>query len=154
MEHFSLFEAHLEPKPLQLPKILIGGGGPRVTMRIAAEEADITNQVGHPDNFISAQSALKQHCADIGRDYSEIERTKTENVTLAVTSEKAEEKWRSFGSPGRGNWKTCVGTPADAITLIQYYEEIGVDTLVVNFHGNDRESLKMFTEEVMPAFSN
>jgi F420-dependent oxidoreductase-like protein len=154
-EYHSIANAILEPKPLQKPrpKIMIGGGGPKVTMRIAAEEADITNQVGHPDAFIAAQAALKAHCGAIGRDYAEIERTKTENVTLAATQEQADEKWRSFGAPMRGNWKTCVGTPDDAIKLVRYYEEIGVDTLVVNFHGNDRESLELFTTEVKPAFA-
>ena len=62
------------------------------------------------------------------------------------------EQWRSFGSPTRGTWKTCVGTPESAIELLRYYEEIGVDTLVVNFHGNDQESLELFTNEVKPAF--
>ena len=153
-QYRSVAGAIMEPKPLQrMPKILIGGMGPNVTMRIAAEEADITNAFGHPDGFIKARDALERHCKDIGRDFSEIEKTKTENVTLAATRERAEEKWRSFGSPGRGAWRTCVGSPADAIDLVRYYEEIGVDTLVVNFHANDRESLELFTTEVMPAFA-
>ena len=153
-DYIHAVDALLEPKPLQQPRprVLIGGTGPKVTLRIAAEEADITNAVGHPENFINALEALKGHCADIGRDHREIEKTKTENVTLAATVERAEEKWRGFGSPGRGNWKTLVGTPDDGIKLLKWYEELGVDTLVVNFHGNDRESLELFTTEVMPAF--
>lgn len=154
-EYHNITNAILEPKPLQKPhpKILVGGGGPKVTLRIAAEEADITNQVGHPDNFVAAQVALKAHCEAIGRDYAEIEKTKTENITLRANRAQAEAKWQSFGSPMRGNWKTLVGTPADAIKLLKYYQEIGVDTLVVNFHGNDWESLELFTTEVKPEFA-
>ncbi|MBM3940024.1 MAG: LLM class F420-dependent oxidoreductase, partial [SAR202 cluster bacterium] len=152
-KHFSVRDAILAPKPLQKPhpRVLIGGQGPKVTMRIAAEEADAVNATGHPDGFKAMFAALKRHCEDIGRDYREIETTKTENVTLAPTRERAEAKWRSFGSPMRGNWKTLVGTPKDGIEMVKMYEQIGVTTLIVNFHGNDRESLELFTERVMPA---
>lgn len=153
-KHFTVRDAVCEPKPLQRPRprVLIGGQGPKVTMRIAAEEADAVNATGHPDGFTAMFTALKGHCAAVGRDYREIETTKTENVTLAPARERAEAKWRGFGSPMRGTWKTLVGTPDDGIKMVRMYEEIGVKTLILNFHGNDQESLELFTERVMPAF--
>jgi alkanesulfonate monooxygenase SsuD/methylene tetrahydromethanopterin reductase-like flavin-dependent oxidoreductase (luciferase family) len=66
-----------EPKPLQKPHppILIGGAGDRV-LRIVAEHADIWNYPGPPSpEFRRRDKALNEHCAAVGRDPSEIERS-------------------------------------------------------------------------------
>jgi probable F420-dependent oxidoreductase len=66
----------LTPGPVNgtLP-ILIGGSGPKVTLRLTAEHADIWHAFGTPDDMARKAAILDEHCAAIGRDPQEIERS-------------------------------------------------------------------------------
>jgi alkanesulfonate monooxygenase SsuD/methylene tetrahydromethanopterin reductase-like flavin-dependent oxidoreductase (luciferase family) len=55
--------------------MLIGGGGEKKTLRYTAEFADIWHGFGQPDVIRHKNEVLDQHCRDIGRDPSEIERS-------------------------------------------------------------------------------
>lgn len=68
--------AKLAPGPVNgtLP-ILIGGSGEKVTLRLVAEHADGWNTFGPVENFVHKSAVLDQHCAEIGRDPKDIERT-------------------------------------------------------------------------------
>ena len=77
--YFQLRAARNEPKGPQQPRvpITIGGSGPKRTLRAAARHADHWNHPGGPPEEIAkAKEILHRHCADIGRDPSEI-RTST-----------------------------------------------------------------------------
>lgn len=68
--------AALTPAPQGDIPILIGGGGEKVTLRIVAEHADAWNLVGGDHEvFAHKNGILDQHCADVGRDPTTIERT-------------------------------------------------------------------------------
>jgi F420-dependent oxidoreductase-like protein len=74
--HFQLTDARCEPKGPQPdgPPIVIGGGGEKRTLRIAAQYADHWNlPFATPDQFRAKYKILQQHCADVGRDVKEIE---------------------------------------------------------------------------------
>lgn len=64
----------LNPAPTREIPVLIGGGGEQVTLRIAAEHADIWHFFGTPDDMGRKSTILDEWCAKIGRDTSEIER--------------------------------------------------------------------------------
>jgi probable F420-dependent oxidoreductase len=68
------FEA-LNPPPTRDIPILIGGGGERKTLRYTAEFADIWHGFGGPDVIRRKNDVLDRHCADVGRDPTEIERS-------------------------------------------------------------------------------
>jgi probable F420-dependent oxidoreductase len=65
----------LNPPPVGLMPIMIGGGGEKVTLRIVAEHADIWHGFGDPATFKRKSAILDDWCAEIGRDPSEIERS-------------------------------------------------------------------------------
>ena len=73
--HFTLRGAHCAPKPVQRPHppIWIGGDGPTRTLRAVARHAQYWNTpFTSPEALANSVSILHGHCADIGRDPSEI----------------------------------------------------------------------------------
>jgi probable F420-dependent oxidoreductase len=65
----------LNPPPVGPLPILIGGGGEKVTLKLVAQYADMWHGFGDADTFRRKNAVLEQHCAAVGRDPSEIERT-------------------------------------------------------------------------------
>jgi F420-dependent oxidoreductase-like protein len=77
-QHYQLTGAVAEPKPVQRPHppIWIGGAGRRRTLRTAAQHASVWNAPGgSPEEVAELSGVLDRHCADIGRDPSEIRRS-------------------------------------------------------------------------------
>lgn len=68
--------------------ILIGGSGPKVTLRLAAEHADYWHAFGTPEEMQAKSAILDEHCATIGRDPGEITRVGGVN---AETLDKADD---------------------------------------------------------------
>ncbi|HEX5499336.1 MAG TPA: LLM class flavin-dependent oxidoreductase, partial [Thermomicrobiales bacterium] len=76
--YYHLAAARLEPKPVQQPHppFVIGGGGEQLTLRVVAQHADIWNFTGPDvDAFRHKTEVLREHCAAVGRDPNEIERS-------------------------------------------------------------------------------
>jgi probable F420-dependent oxidoreductase len=65
----------LVPPPLRRMPILIGGSGPKVTLRLVAEHADAWHSFGDAEAFREKDGILREHCARVGRNSDEIERT-------------------------------------------------------------------------------
>ncbi|MCX6463345.1 MAG: LLM class F420-dependent oxidoreductase [Pseudonocardiales bacterium] len=72
--HYRLARTLNSPLPLRRPPILIGGGGERKTLRLVAQYAQACNLFAGPD-VARKLDVLRGHCADVGRDYDEIEKT-------------------------------------------------------------------------------
>jgi F420-dependent oxidoreductase-like protein len=77
-KHYHLAETICRPQPVQQPrpKILIGGGGERKTLRLVARYADACNlfALGAPE-VKRKLDILAQHCEDEGRDMATIKKT-------------------------------------------------------------------------------
>jgi len=65
----------LNPKPTRDIPILIGGGGEKVTLRIAAEHASIWHSFGDAETIARKHAVLDEWCRTIGRGPAEIERS-------------------------------------------------------------------------------
>jgi alkanesulfonate monooxygenase len=74
--HYQLARTLNVPQPLQRPHppILIGGSGERKTLRLVAKYAQACNLFPTPD-LERKLDVLRQHCADVGRNYDEIAKT-------------------------------------------------------------------------------
>jgi F420-dependent oxidoreductase-like protein len=84
--HYQLAEPICGPQPLSRPRprILVGGGGEKRTLRLVAQYADACNlfaRMGH-DVLRRKLGILRGHCEDVGRDYDEIEKTSLATVEL------------------------------------------------------------------------
>jgi len=66
------------------PPIMIGGGGERKTLRLVAQYADACNVFGGPETISHKYEVLREHCAEVGRNPDEIERSTLQTVQLAV----------------------------------------------------------------------
>jgi F420-dependent oxidoreductase-like protein len=75
--HYTLAETLCSPRPVSSPRprILIGGGGERKTLRLVAEYADACNFIGDSETVAHKVDVLRRHCKDVGRDPSLIEVT-------------------------------------------------------------------------------
>jgi alkanesulfonate monooxygenase SsuD/methylene tetrahydromethanopterin reductase-like flavin-dependent oxidoreductase (luciferase family) len=75
--HYELAETLCSPKPVSSPRprILVGGGGERKTLRIVAKHADACNFIGDADLVAHKVRVLRQHCEAVGRDPASIEVT-------------------------------------------------------------------------------
>ncbi len=86
-KHFSAPAVTNNPRPLSRPhpRIMVGGTGPKKTLRMVAEYADACNigdWVG-ADNMQKAIDTLKEHCESLGRNYDTIEKTSLCTVHLS-----------------------------------------------------------------------
>lgn len=109
------------------PPILIGGGGEKKTLRLVAQYADACNIFDMGPTAISAKyDVLRRHCADVGRDASEIRKTVLTRLTLT----------RDGAAPGpSGSPTTTVGEAVDRLGALA---EIGTDTVIFGM-GNDTD---------------
>ena len=87
-QHFSAPAITNNPRPLSRPhpRIMIGGTGPKKTLRMVAQYADACNigdWVG-TSNMQKALDTLKGHCERLGRDYDTIEKTSLCTVNLSA----------------------------------------------------------------------
>jgi len=75
------------PQSLSRPRIpiMVGGGGERKTLRLVAQYADACNVFGSPEAIARKYRILDAHCADVGRDPTEIERSTLQDVRLAAS---------------------------------------------------------------------
>ncbi len=75
--HYTLAETLCSPMPVSQPRprILIGGGGERKTLRLVAQYADACNLFGGPAQIAHKLGVLRRHCDDLKRDPKEIEVT-------------------------------------------------------------------------------
>jgi F420-dependent oxidoreductase-like protein len=84
--HFRLDHARNLPRPVQVggPKIMIGGGGEKRTLRLVAKYADKCNVTGDVATLSRKIEVLHRHCAEVGRDPAEV--AVTWMTPLIVTS--------------------------------------------------------------------
>ncbi|HVD13177.1 MAG TPA: LLM class F420-dependent oxidoreductase [Actinomycetota bacterium] len=77
-KHYQLAETLCVPEPITKPHppILVGGGGEKKTLRLAARYADACNVFATtPDDVAHKLDVLRSHCDAEGRDYDRITKT-------------------------------------------------------------------------------
>lgn len=123
--HYQLTETLCMPQPLTKPHppILIGGGGERKTLRLAARYADACNLFDSPE-LPRKLEVLRSWCAEIGRPYAEIEKTVT--IHLPVSLSTSEDTITTEEALARLTRLANLGVD-QAIVMVQ--EPIALDTI-------------------------
>lgn len=154
--HFQLHGAQCDPKPLQQPhpQILIGGGGEQLTLRVVARLADASNFGGKPHEWAAKAEVLKGHCAAVGRDCDEIQKTWSPEIFIRETEAEVRAAGsRSFWGEPVESWTegNLVGTPEQVAEKIQRYVDLGC----TGFYPwcsdyPETETVRLFAERVVP----
>jgi F420-dependent oxidoreductase-like protein len=159
-KHLRFDGAYCDPKPLQpRPPLWIGGGGERVTLRIAAAHADATNwQVGL-DAFRHKSEVLAHHCVAAGRPFDAIVRTHGPDCRIFAT-EADLRTWLAApdggdlwggGDPDEYVRDNLVGTAEQVTEKVQAFVDAGCREFVLWFRDYpDAESLERFATDVRP----
>jgi alkanesulfonate monooxygenase SsuD/methylene tetrahydromethanopterin reductase-like flavin-dependent oxidoreductase (luciferase family) len=158
--HFRIAGASCQPKPRKPPPILIGGGGERVLMGIAARHADIWNNMAVFQPRLGEKiEALRRRCDEVGRDFETLEVSQQCVVVIAEDHESARaqlEKAKKIygGHMGSGLEEHGIwGSPEGVIERIERHVRLGCTLFAIEFFGRDtREPARLFAEKVMPAF--
>jgi F420-dependent oxidoreductase-like protein len=87
---YTVVDAINSPAPLSKIPVMIGGGGEKKTLRLAAQYADESNIICQPNEVPRKLEALARHCEALGRDRSEITVSVQANACVAPTHEQAE----------------------------------------------------------------
>jgi alkanesulfonate monooxygenase SsuD/methylene tetrahydromethanopterin reductase-like flavin-dependent oxidoreductase (luciferase family) len=149
---YTMTDALCEPRPVQarLP-ILIGGSGPRKTLRTTALRADAWNTSGTIDEVRARVEILEQHCADVGRNPAEIERTVSFPIVIRDAAEEAQAAYDASlaqnGTDNMGDVPMLLGSPQVVADGLRPYTELGFRTVIVRLPAPyDRETIARMSE--------
>jgi F420-dependent oxidoreductase-like protein len=136
---YHLDDALCEPRPIQAHRpILIGGSGPKKTLRTAALRGDAWNTAGTIDEVRGRVNILRQHCADVGRNFDEIELTVSFPIVIRDTAVAAEAAYadvlaangtESLDSP------TLLGSPELVAHGLRPFADLGFTTVIARLPG-------------------
>ncbi len=150
--YYQVQDAPLVPKPVQNPlPLLVGGGGEKVTMRIAGRYADEWNVWGTPDTLRRKMEILDRHCADAGRDPKSIKRSAQALLFLGDGPDIMERARASAPRP------VIAGTLDQVRAIVGDYAAAGVDELIIpdftlGRGAEKKQTMDRFINEVAPAY--
>ena len=143
--HYTLDHARNLPRPVQPggPKILIGGGGEKRTLRLVARFADQCNVTGDVDVLAHKIEVLHRHCAEVGRDPAEIEVTWMTPLILTTSEENTAEMKAvlAAGAPAGEVASFVVGQPAEVPDLVAGHIAAGADQVIFSFAFADQAGI-------------
>jgi alkanesulfonate monooxygenase SsuD/methylene tetrahydromethanopterin reductase-like flavin-dependent oxidoreductase (luciferase family) len=159
--HFRVKDALCEPKPEKPPEILIGGGGERVLMGIAARFADTWNNMAvFQPQLASKVEALRRRCDELRRDFDALTLSQQCVIVIAEDQAAARAALQKAGKVYGGHMGAALeehgiwGDPDGVIERIERHRKLGISAFVIEFFGRDtREPARLFAEKVMPAFA-
>jgi alkanesulfonate monooxygenase SsuD/methylene tetrahydromethanopterin reductase-like flavin-dependent oxidoreductase (luciferase family) len=156
---YAFRDLRQEPLPIQqrLP-IMIGGAGEKKTLRTVAKYADMWNTSGSVERLQRKMAVLDQHCADVGRDPAEIERTVSCKLFLRSSEEEARrllertmEQNQTLVDDVADDDTFWVETPNQVAERLIEYKRIGVSTFIPEIPAPyDDETLERLMTEVKP----
>ena len=108
--HYQLDRPINSPQALTQPHppILIGGGGERKTLRLVAQYAQACNLFPGPD-LARKLDVLREHCAAVGRDYDEIEKTCYFAYDVGPKGENAQQVVDQLGGLAEMGFQAAIG---------------------------------------------
>jgi alkanesulfonate monooxygenase SsuD/methylene tetrahydromethanopterin reductase-like flavin-dependent oxidoreductase (luciferase family) len=153
-------------------RFLIGGGGERRTLALAAREAVEWNVLNlDPDEYRAKSAVLEEHCRSIGRDPSSIRRSLMAGFLVGRNQRELEGRAAALREvlpdlagrrpseivsglrERRGRW--FVGSPDEIVLGMSEYTAAGVQLFMLQHYLlDDSEALELLASEVIPAVAS
>ena len=149
--YYSLDEAVLSPGSYAAPiPIMVGGTGPKRTLRTLARYGDVMNLDGWAGGGMSLEhyrhkaGILEQHCEDVGRDPADIRRTLLMPCYLTEDNSLIERAVNNLG-PG-----TVAGPASYILDRIGEFKDAGIAEIMFGgIPSGDVERLEQFEKEIV-----
>jgi F420-dependent oxidoreductase-like protein len=125
-KHYRIDRALNSPRPLQPggPKILVGGGGEKRTLRILATHGDIGHWFNGPlEDLKRKKTVFEEHCDAVRRDPAEVMLTVGMNIVLVEHEKDAAAAVAMV--PEQRRPMVSVATPAQAAENLRGYLDAG-----------------------------
>jgi F420-dependent oxidoreductase-like protein len=126
-KHYRIDRALNVPRPIQKggPKILIGGGGEKRTLRILAKHGDMGDWFGSAgiDELKRKREVFLRHCEEVGRDPSEV--LILVGTFLVLVESEREGRAVLERVPAERRSMVSVATAAQAVDLVGEYLQAG-----------------------------
>jgi F420-dependent oxidoreductase-like protein len=144
------------PPPVQKPHppVMIGGSGEKVTLRLVAQYAQMSNVEGEPETVKRRFDILRDHCARVGRPIDDIVLCNHAWVLIGRTPAEVEAKRpklerffpRSVG---------LIGTPDELIERFRTFQAVGSQYCTIQMPDwDDGEPVQLFADTVIPALAD
>ncbi len=151
-KYYSIQNAYNDPMPVQKPRppILIGGSGERVTLKLVAQYADYSNVFGDPATVAHKFDVLRQHCATVGRQFSDI--TLCNHVGILIARDEADLAGKKEKHP---NFEGITGTPEAVVSQLEEYAAVGSQYITFSLvDSEDIEAIQLLGEVVLPRMAS
>jgi F420-dependent oxidoreductase-like protein len=156
--HYQLTDSPALPKPVQRPHppVIVGGGGPTRTPRLAATFADEFNlPFSSLDDTEAQYGRVRAACEAQGRDPSTLTLSTAQVVCCGMDEAEVERRAAAIGrKPDELRAHGAAGTPEEVVERLAAYAAIGAGTVYLQVLDlNDLDHLRLLSERVLPHVS-
>ncbi len=148
-DFYQVKNAICKPKPMQKPHppIMIGGGGEKYTLRIAAEIGNIWDRWGASiEEYKRKVSILQEYCDDLGRKIDDLELSWSGPFLIGKDKTQLNKKINLYGRE-KGifcTYNTCIG-------ILQDFIDLGCKQFIFVISGFNDEK-EVFMDEIASSF--
>ena len=143
--HYRIDHARNLPRPVRPggPRIMIGGGGEKRTLRLVAKYADQCNVTGNVSTLSRKIEVLHRHCAEVGRDPAEVGVTWMTPLILTTSSQNTAEMNQMLAASASPDEIAgfTVGQPHEIPDLVAGHIDAGADEVIFSFAFADAAGL-------------
>ena len=156
--HYQLKDSPALPKPAQHPHppLIVGGGGPKRTPRLAAAYADEFNLPFSSLADTEAQfERVRAACEDRGRDPGTLRLSAAQVVCCGVDEAELERRAANIGRQlDELRAHGAAGTPDEVVARLRAFAGIGAETVYLQVLDlDDLEHLRLLATDVLPRVS-
>jgi F420-dependent oxidoreductase-like protein len=141
-------------RPTGIP-IMVGGGGEKRTLKLVAQYADQCNVAGDLETVRHKIEVLRHHCADVGRDPTEVTTTRLGALFLVESpAQTAETREMVVGLAGEEFAAACtIGSDDEVVEQVAALLEAGVQEPIFNMPFQDVATVRRAGELLTKSFA-